>query len=69
MSDIPADWRGQLNIREQIARIDKLLVENQKLQAETKKYNREPWILGFAALLGVVAAIAARAPEIIQALR
>ena len=69
MSDIPADWRGQLNIREQIARIDKLLVENQKLQAETKKYNRDPWILAFAALLGVVAAVAARAPEIIQALR
>jgi hypothetical protein len=69
VSDIPADWRGQLNIREQIARIDKLLVENQKLQAETKKYNRDPWILAFAALLGVVAAIAARAPEIIQALR
>ncbi len=67
MSDIPHDWRGQLDIREQIARIDKLLVENQKLQAETKKYNRDPWLLMLAALIAAFAALIARLPELLAA--
>ena len=78
MSDIPADWRGQLDIREQIARIDraqaeihKLMAERPNLEAETRKYNREPWLLAFAALIAVfgsiLAAIIARLPELLAA--
>jgi hypothetical protein len=69
VSDIPTDWRGQLDLRAELARIDRDRADMLKLQAETKKFNRDPWILVLAALLGIVAAIAARAPEIIQALR
>jgi hypothetical protein len=68
VSDLPHDWRDQLNIREQLARIDRLLVENQKLQAETKKFNRDSWLLILAALIAAFAVVVARAPEIIQAL-
>lgn len=69
MSDLPIDYRDQLNLREQIARIDNLLVENRKLAAETRRFNRDHWVLILAALLGIIAAFTARAPEIIQALR
>lgn len=78
MSDIPADWRGQLDIREQIARIDreqaeihKLMAERPKLEAETKKYNRDPWILALAALIAafatVIAGVFARLDVILHA--
>jgi hypothetical protein len=69
VSDIPTDWRGQLDLRAIIARIDRDRADMLKLQAETKKFNRDAWLLVLAALFGIVAAIAARAPEIIQALR
>lgn len=79
MSDIPADWRGQLDIREQIARIDakqaelqKLLAETPKLQAETNKYNRDLWVLALVALIAafatIVAGVFARLPEILTAM-
>lgn len=71
MSDIPHDWRGQLDIREQIARIDRNQAEVQKLFAEAKKFNRDPWILALAALIAafatVVAGVFARLPEILAA--
>ena len=48
MSDIPADYTDRLNIREQIARIDrnqaeigKLLAEQTKLTAEQAKFTAE----------------------------
>lgn len=69
MSDIPADYRGQLDLRAEIARIDRDRADMLKLQAERQKFNREPWLLVLAAFLGIVATIMARLPEIIQALR
>jgi cytoskeletal protein RodZ len=76
MSDIPADYRAQLDLRAVIAKIDRDRAETQKLQeerekfiAESRKYDRDPWILTLAALLGVAAAFIARLPEILQALR
>jgi hypothetical protein len=68
MSDIPTDYREQLDLRAEIQRIDRDRADMLKLQAEAKKFNREPWLLALVALLGIIAAIAARAPEIIQAL-
>lgn len=72
MSDIPTDWRGQLDLREELARIDRNRAETQKLYAEAGKFNREPWVLvligfltGFMALL---AAIVARLPELLHAM-
>jgi hypothetical protein len=72
MSDLPIDYRDQLNLREQIARIDRALVENEKLQAETRKllaesrkYSLDPWMVLVGA---VIAAIALRLPEIMHAL-
>ena len=67
--DLPTDYRDQLNIREQIARIDKILAERPKLEAETKRFNRDPWILVLAALIAAVAVIIARLPELLQAMR
>lgn len=67
MSDIPSDWREQLNIREQIARIDRNLAETQKLLAERDKFKRDPWALTLAALIAALAAVIARLPEILKA--
>jgi hypothetical protein len=64
MSDLPADWRDQINIREQIARIDRNQAEIQKLFAEARKFNRDPWFLIAGA---IIAAIATRLPEILHA--
>jgi uncharacterized protein YydD (DUF2326 family) len=77
MSDIPADYRDRLDLRSVIAEIDrkraetqklqeereKLIAEQHKLLAEGNRYNRDKWI-GI-----VVAAIIARLPEILHALR
>lgn len=63
MSDLPIV--PPLDIREQIARIDRNMAETQKLFAEARKFNRDPWfLLGGAA----IAAIATRLPEILHAL-
>lgn len=64
MSDIPSDWKGQLDIREQIARIDRNQAEIQQLFAEAKKFNRDPW---FVVVGAVLAAVVARLPEILHA--
>lgn len=62
MSDLPAN--EQLNLREQIARIDRNIAETQKLFAEARKFGRDPWFLLIGA---IIAAIATRLPEILQA--
>jgi hypothetical protein len=41
MSDIPADYQDRLNLREQIARIDRMREESQKYMAEQHKLNAE----------------------------
>jgi hypothetical protein len=64
MSDVPSDFRGQLDLREQLARIDRALAETQKLLAEARKFNRDPWFILIGA---IVAAIATRLPEILRA--
>ena len=51
MSDIPADYRDRLNLREQIARIDlaideaaKFRAEQRKLGSESRKLDRDRWL-------------------------
>jgi hypothetical protein len=41
MSDIPADWRGQLDLRAELARIDHDRAETQKLMKESEKFVAE----------------------------
>jgi hypothetical protein len=81
VSDVPADYRDRLNLREQVARIDdalsrierqqaetgKFVAEQHKLMSEAKKFNRDPWFLLIGALGAVLAAIIARLPEILHA--
>jgi hypothetical protein len=68
MSDIPHDWRDQLDIRAQIARIDRDIAENAKLRAEAQKFRRERWIVPVTVAGALLAAIVARLPEILRAL-
>ena len=68
MSDIPADYRERLDLREQIARIDRELADIHKLRSETKKYNRDPWILTLAAIIAAFATLFARLPELLTVL-
>lgn len=63
MSD-QTPYRDPIDIREQIARIDRNLAETQKLFAEARKFNRDPWFLILGA---IIAAIATRLPEILHA--
>jgi hypothetical protein len=67
MSDIPSDWRGQIDLRAEIARIDRDRAETQKLYAEGHKFEREPWVLALVALIGAFAVIMARLPELLHA--
>ncbi len=70
MSEIPDD----INIRDILARIDrqqaetqKFVAEQHKLMAEGRKYNRDLWIVPFTVIGAIIAAIAARLPEILHA--
>jgi hypothetical protein len=79
MSDTPAG----LDLRAELARIDreradtqklyaetrKLLAERGKLDAEGRKFNRDPWIIMAAAIIGAFGILASRLPEIITAWR
>ncbi len=59
MSDITANDASDLNIREQIVRIDRAIAETAKFQAEAAKFKRERFlapILAAAALGGFIAA-------------
>jgi 3-dehydroquinate synthase class II len=82
MSDIPADYRDQLDLRAIIAQIDRDRAETRKLQGETekfvaeqhklmseaKKFGRDWWIIPLTVLGGIVAGAVARLPEILHAL-
>lgn len=68
--DMP--YRDQLDIREQITRIDRAIAESAKFAAETRKlsaegrkYRLDPFLLIAGA---IVAGIFARLPEILRAL-
>lgn len=77
MSEIPED----INIRDILARIDRQQAETQKLMrelekfvaeqhkliAEGRKYNRDFWVVPFTIIGAIIAAIAARLPEILRA--
>ena len=68
MSDIPANYREQLDLRAEIARIDrdraeasklreesdKFVAEQRKLLAEGRKFERERWLAPALAIASVV---------------
>jgi hypothetical protein len=60
MSGTPSTF----DVQEQISRIDRNLAEVQKLFAEARKFNRDPWFLVIGA---IIAAVASRLPEIMRA--
>ena len=62
MSELPRDYRDQINLREQITRIDRNQAEIQKLFAERDKLNRDHWLLVLAALITAFAVVVARLP-------
>lgn len=64
MSDIPADHHTRLDLADQIARIERNRAEIEKLFSRTRKFNRDPWFLLIGA---IIAAVAARGPEILKA--
>jgi predicted nucleic acid-binding Zn-ribbon protein len=41
MSDVPADYRDRLNLREQVARIDEMISRIERQQEETRKFVSE----------------------------
>jgi hypothetical protein len=59
VNDFLPDYRDKLNIREQLSRIDRNQAEIVKLQAETRKLNRERWVI----LVIIVIAALWRLPE------
>jgi hypothetical protein len=56
VSDIPHD----LDLREQIARIDRNQAETQKLLAESHKFRRERWVIPVTVAGALLAAAVAR---------
>ena len=75
VSDVAADNAERLNIREQIARIDRALdeaakfrSERIKLDAEAAKFRRERFFAPAVALAATLGAIAALVPFILRAL-
>jgi hypothetical protein len=74
MSDAPMDQKFRLDIDELVSRIErqqaetqKFVAEQHKLMAEGRKYNRDRWIVPFTIIGAIIAAIAARLPEILRA--
>jgi hypothetical protein len=57
--------RDPLDLRAVLAKIDRDRAETEKLFAEARKFNRDPWFLIFGA---IIAALATRLPEILRAL-
>jgi len=67
-SDIPSDWRGQLDLRAELGRIDreradtqkllreseKFIAEEHKLLAEARKLNRDRWLAPWALLASLL---------------
>jgi hypothetical protein len=60
VSDIPTDWRGQLDLRAVIAGIDRDRAETQKLFAEATKFRRERWVIPVTVAGALLAAAVAR---------
>jgi hypothetical protein len=63
MSDLPTDWRDRIDLRAEIARIDrdaaetrKFSAEQNKLVAEASKLRWERWLLPFMPLTSLFAA-------------
>ena len=56
MSDIPADYREQLNLRVEIARIDRDRAETHKLISEARKFDRDRWWAPVAVLAAAMTA-------------
>ena len=74
MSDIPADFTDRLNLREQIARIDrnqaeigKLLAEQTKLSAEADKLRRDRFLAPVLVAAAVSGAVATILPTVLRA--
>lgn len=74
MSDIPVDWHEQIDLRAELARIDrdraetqKLLAEMTKLNAEGHKFNRERWVVPVTVAGALLAAAVARIDVILHA--
>ncbi len=59
MSDASTNAADQLNLREQIVRIDRNIAETQKFFAEARKFDRERWLILVGAFGGVAGMIAA----------
>ena len=59
MSDFLPGYREKLDIREQLSRIDRNHAEIIKLQAETRKLNRERWVI----VVIIIIALLWRLPE------
>jgi hypothetical protein len=64
MSDIPADYRDRLDIREQIARIDrareetlKFTAEQHKLTAEAAKLGPDRLLAPWLAIVGLIGGV------------
>jgi hypothetical protein len=71
MSDIPADYRDRLDLREQIARIDQLreealkfVAEQHKLTAEAAKLGRDRLLAPWLAIVGLIGGLIAIASTI-----
>jgi hypothetical protein len=71
MSDVPADYRDRLDIREQIARIDrareetlKFTAEQHKLTAEAAKLGRDRLLAPWLAIVGLIGGLIAIASTI-----
>ena len=61
MSDRPVDW---LELQAQITQIKRNEAEIDKLFAEARRFNRDPWMV----LIGVIIAVLAlRLPEVLHA--
>lgn len=71
MSDIPVDYRDRLNLRDEIARIDRNRAESQKLEedgrkfvaeqrkliAEASKLDRDRWLAPWALVASLFGAL------------
>jgi hypothetical protein len=79
----PADYRDPIDLRAVLARIDRDIAENakffaearklnnesDKLRAERRKFDRDWWIVPLTVFGAILAAVIARLPEIMHAIR
>lgn len=67
MSDVPVDYSDPAVMRALLAKIDRDRAETQKLLAESRKFNRDIWIVPLGVFGAIVAGAVARLPEILRA--